>query len=115
MIIGPPTDNSKLESIYRSSNIVLNLCVYAAADRNKPMAIVIPAPIVLQKVAEENGINGKTYEQLVHDEKVKKLVLKELQSTGKKAGLAPFEILEAVVLTDAEWTPLNVSYSWQGL
>ncbi len=66
---------------------------------------------MLQKVAEENGITGKTYEQLVHDDRVKKLVLKELQSTGRKAGLSPFEILEAVVLTDAEWTPLNVRWS----
>ncbi|KAI9055012.1 hypothetical protein LZ554_002153 [Drepanopeziza brunnea f. sp. 'monogermtubi'] len=97
----------KLESTYRSSGIALNLCVYAAADRSKPIAVVIPAPVALQRVAEENGIEGKTYEQLVHDDRIKKLVLKELQATGKKAGLAGFEILDGIVLTDAEWTPLN--------
>ncbi|KAL2060881.1 hypothetical protein VTL71DRAFT_8933 [Oculimacula yallundae] len=97
----------KLESIYRSSNLVLNLCVYAAADRNKPIAIVIPAQALLQRLAEENDMAGRNYEELVHDEKMAKLVLRELQSTGRKAGLAAFEILDGVVLTDAEWTPQN--------
>tara|TARA_R110002060_G_scaffold24866_7_gene33884 strand:- start:228 stop:566 length:339 start_codon:yes stop_codon:yes gene_type:complete len=100
----------QLESIYRSSNVVLNLCVYAAADRNKPIAIVIPAPILLQKLAQDFDLEGKSYEQLVHDDKVKKAVLRELQSTGRKAGLAAFEILDGVVLTDSEWTPQNVSF-----
>ena len=88
---------------------MLNLCVYAAADRNKPIAVVIPAPILLQKLAQEHDLDGKSYEQLVHNEKIKKAVLRELQSTGRKAGLAAFEILDGVVLTDAEWTPQNVS------
>ncbi|KAL5316950.1 hypothetical protein ACEPPN_016002 [Leptodophora sp. 'Broadleaf-Isolate-01'] len=97
----------KLESIYRSSNVVLNLCVYAAADRNKPIAIVIPAPVRFQKLAEENGLEGKSHGELVHNEKMKKAMLRELQTTGRKAGLAAFEILDGVVLTDAEWTPQN--------
>jgi hypothetical protein len=28
---------------------------------------------------------------------------------GRKAGLAPFEIIEGVVLTDGEWSSMNVS------
>jgi long-chain acyl-CoA synthetase len=47
----------------------------------------------------------------MHDEKVKGLLLKDLQGTGRKAGLAGFEIIEGVVLTDSEWTPQNVSSS----
>lgn len=88
---------------------MLNLCVYAAADRNKPIAIVIPAPVRFQKLAEENGLEGKSHGELVHNEKMKKAMLRELQTTGRKAGLAAFEILDGVVLTDAEWTPQNVS------
>ena len=34
-------------------------------------------------------------------------MLKDLQSVGKKAGLAPFEIIEGVVLSDSEWTSQN--------
>ncbi|CZS97197.1 probable long-chain-fatty-acid-CoA ligase [Rhynchosporium agropyri] len=97
----------KLESIYCSSNIVSNLCVYAAADRNKPIAIVIPILATLQKLAEDKGIKDQSYEKLVQNDKISKLVLRELQDTGRKAGLAPFQILDGVVLTDAEWTPQN--------
>jgi long-chain acyl-CoA synthetase len=46
---------------------------------------------------------------LVHNDKIKDLVLKELQNTGRKADLAHFEIIEGVILTDSEWTPQNVS------
>jgi long-chain acyl-CoA synthetase len=35
-------------------------------------------------------------------------VLKELQNMGKKAALAPFEIIDGVVLTDSEWSSQNV-------
>jgi long-chain acyl-CoA synthetase len=34
-------------------------------------------------------------------------VLKDLQTVGRKAGLAPFEIIEGVVLSDAEWSSQN--------
>jgi hypothetical protein len=54
-------------------------------------------------------IVGKSPDVLIHDEKVKSLLLKELQATGRKAGLAGFEIIEGLVLTDLEWTPQNVS------
>jgi long-chain acyl-CoA synthetase len=43
----------------------------------------------------------------VHDPEVRELVLKELQSVGRKAGLAPFEIIEGVVLAEEEWSSLN--------
>ncbi|KAK5001597.1 hypothetical protein LTR28_012467, partial [Elasticomyces elasticus] len=33
----------KLESIYRAATVVANICVYAASDKNKPIAIIVPA------------------------------------------------------------------------
>jgi long-chain acyl-CoA synthetase len=99
----------QLESVYRSANIVTNICVFAAADRAKPIAIVIPTRQLLHQLAEANGILEKSHDVLIHDEKVKALLLQELQGTGRKAGLAGFEIIEGVVLTDSEWTPQNVS------
>jgi long-chain acyl-CoA synthetase len=38
---------------------------------------------------------------------MRELVLKDLQGVGKKAGLAPFEIIEGVVLADEEWSSQN--------
>ncbi|KAF2242990.1 acetyl-CoA synthetase-like protein [Trematosphaeria pertusa] len=97
----------KLESIYRSAPIVANICVYAAPDQMKPIAIIVPAEPALKKLAEENGVKGDHLEELVHDEKLNNAVLKQLQSAGTKGGLASFEIIAGVVLADEEWLPQN--------
>ncbi|TKA75887.1 hypothetical protein B0A49_03235 [Cryomyces minteri] len=97
----------KLESIYRSATVVANICVYAASDRNKPIAIIVPAEPALKSLASSNGIKGSGIEDLVHNDKLNKLVLAELQAAGKKGGLAGIEIIEGVVLADEEWTPQN--------
>ncbi|KAK5123040.1 long-chain fatty acid-CoA ligase [Cryomyces antarcticus] len=97
----------KLESIYRSATVVANICVYAASDKNKPIAIIVPAEPALKSLASSNGIEGSGIEDLVHNDKLNKLVLAELQAAGKKGGLAGIEIIEGVVLADEEWTPQN--------
>lgn len=98
----------KLESLYRSAPIVANICVYAAEDRQKPIAIIVPAEPALKKLAAEQGVTGDHLEELVHDKKINSAVLKQLQQAGQKGGLAGFEIIEGVVLADEEWTPQNV-------
>ncbi|KAL6711078.1 long-chain fatty acid-CoA ligase [Coniothyrium glycines] len=97
----------KLESVYRSSPIVANICVYAAEDRQKPVAIIVPAEPALKKLAQQEGVQGNNLEELVHDKKINSAVLKQLQSAGTKGGLASFEMIEGVVLADEEWTPQN--------
>lgn len=101
----------KLESVYRSTTVVANICVYAAEDQNKPIAIVVPSEPALKQLAKENGVEGSGLEDLCHKEKVNSAVLKEMQAQGKKAGLQGIEILDGVVLSDEEWTPQNVSLS----
>ncbi|KAI9750972.1 MAG: ADP-ribosylation factor GTPase activating protein, ER-Golgi transport [Chaenotheca gracillima] len=97
----------KLESIYRSATVVANICVYAAEDKVKPIAIIVPAEPALKKTAADVGSKETELESLVHDEKVQDAVLKELQDAGKKGGLAPFEIIQGVALVDEEWTAQN--------
>ncbi|KAF2734572.1 acetyl-CoA synthetase-like protein [Polyplosphaeria fusca] len=97
----------KLESVYRSAAIVANICVYAAQDKMKPVAIIVPNEPVLKKLASENGVSGDHLEELVHNEKINILALKQLQQAGQKGGLASFEIIDGVVLADEEWTPQN--------
>lgn len=99
----------KLESIYRSSPVVANICVYAAEDQNKPVAIIVPVEAQLRKLAQENGIEGDSLENLVHNEQLKSIVLKELQQAGKAGGLRGIEIVDGVVMSDEEWNPQNVS------
>lgn len=100
----------KLESVYRSSPIVGNICVYAAQDQDKPIAIIVPVEPALKKIAQENGIEGDTVETLVHNEKLKSVVLQQLQTAGRSSGLKGIEIISGVVLADEEWTPQNVRY-----
>ena len=102
----------KLESVYRSVPVVNNICVYAAQDQDKPVAIIVPAEPALKKLASENGIKGETLESLVHDEKLRGLVLQRLQGAGRAGGLRGIEIISGVVLSDEEWTPHNVSHEF---
>lgn len=99
----------KLESVYRSAHVVANICVYADDSKAKPVAIIVPNEPVLKKLAQSNGIEGATIEELVHNKKLNGAVLKELQAAGRSGGLAGIEIIEGVVLSDEEWTPQNVS------
>ena len=71
----------------------------------------MPLEPALQKLAAANDIPGHGLENWVHEKKMNQLVLRELQATGRSGGLAGIEIVEAVVLADEEWNPMNVSES----
>lgn len=95
--------------MYRSATVVANICVYAATDRDRPVAIIVPAEPALKKLAKDNGIDGHGIEDLVHDKKLNGIVLKEMQAAGRDGGLTGIEIIAGVVLSDEEWNPQNVS------
>ena len=99
----------KLESIYRSSPLVGNICVYASIKHTKPVAIIIPAEPALKRLAATIGVEG-TLEELVNNETVSAAVLKELQNAGRNGGLSGIEIIDGVVMVDDEWTPDSVSF-----
>lgn len=98
----------KLESSYRTAPVVGNICVFAAQDKAKPIAIIVPVEATLQKIAAANGITGESLEEMVHDKKLHDIVLKEVQKAGRNVGLAGIEIIDGLVLADEEWTPQNV-------
>lgn len=86
-----------------------NICVYASGEKTRPIAIIVPLEPALKKLAADNNISGVGLEDLVHNEKIQELVLKDLQAQGHKGGLAGQEIIGDVVLVDEEWNPQNVS------
>ncbi|CUS13153.1 unnamed protein product [Tuber aestivum] len=96
----------KLESVYRACPLVANICVYADKNKTKPVALIVPVEGPLKKLAAEAGVEGEL-EGLVHDDKVRAAVLRELIAAGRKGGLAGIELVEGVVLTEEEWTPQN--------
>ncbi len=94
---------TQLESRYRSTTVVANVCVYANAAMKKPLAIVVPAEPALLELASANGIEGDM-KTLSQDKRIRKLVLAEMQAKGKEGGLSGTEIIDAVILSDEEWT-----------
>jgi long-chain acyl-CoA synthetase len=100
-----------LESKYRSAIVVANICVYASTSETHPIAIIVPAEQVLKKLADTLGVECHGIGDLVHDERIKREVLKQLQAVGRRARLIGIEIIAAVVLVDEEWTPQNVCWA----
>ncbi|KAG7087876.1 hypothetical protein E1B28_013814 [Marasmius oreades] len=96
----------KLESTYKSCNLVGNICVHASTDAKQPIAIVIPHEQHLRHALGSEEA-GKSLQDLCRDKKVSGLVLKECNAVGKKNGFKPLETLSAVILTPEEWTPEN--------
>ncbi|PVH17681.1 uncharacterized protein CXQ87_000574 [Candidozyma duobushaemuli] len=103
----------KLESVYRSNSVVLNICVYADQNKVKPIAIVIPNEAHFKthlqddKVYSESELQTKELASLCHDKKAINSVHKALVATGKSQGLKGIELIQNVVLVDDEWTPQN--------
>lgn len=66
---------------------------------------------MLKETAKENGVpaDQMDVDHLVDNVKLKDITLSQLQNTGRKAGLAGFEIVEGVVLVKEVWEPENVS------
>ncbi len=100
----------QLESIYRSSPIVSNICVYASPSHSKPIAIIMPAEPALKQLAASNSIAAPGgMKDLIDNEKFQEIVLKEVQIAGRKGGLVGIELVSGAVLVHEEWTPQNVS------
>ncbi|KAI9729737.1 MAG: long-chain fatty acid-CoA ligase [Cirrosporium novae-zelandiae] len=97
----------KLESVYRTVPVVANICVYAAEDKARPIAIIVPAEPALKKLAKENGIEGHGIEDLAHNEKLADIIQQQLLAAGKKAGFSTIELIDGIVLADEEWTSQN--------
>lgn len=99
----------RLEAVYKSSNVVQNMCVYGHPDAKQPMAVIIPHEVHLRHALKQGAVNGVDPDASLHvlceHPGVRKFVLENLNALGKKNGFKPLEILETVVLTAEEWTP----------
>ncbi|KAG5723723.1 Long-chain-fatty-acid--CoA ligase 2 [Termitomyces sp. T112] len=101
----------RLEAVYKSCNLVGNICVHASPQAKQPLAIIIPHEAHLRHAIQTNTNGAKGVDSSAHlsdlceDKRVKGLLLKEINATGKKNGFKPQELLQAVILTPDEWTP----------
>lgn len=99
----------KLESVYRSCNIISNICVYADPNHVKPIAIVVPSEAPLKKflLDKEIYLQDDDFSLLCQNNEVRYAILNELLSLAKKNNFATIEYLENIILTDEEFTVQN--------
>ncbi|KAF9294123.1 long-chain fatty acid-CoA ligase [Mortierella antarctica] len=94
----------KLESVYKSTAFCNNICVYADAMQNKPIALIVASEPRVMELAKAKGIEGKSFAELCKDKVIIKGVLDACLATAKRAGLKPAELLQGVYLESEEWT-----------
>jgi long-chain acyl-CoA synthetase len=70
------------------------------------MAIAFPNEKNLRSAAKEHGFaDNEDLRTLCEDDRVRQLVLDELNSIGKKSKFKQMELIQAVILDPEEWTP----------
>lgn len=99
----------KLESVYRSSKYINNICCYVDQSKVKAVGIAVPVFPELTKLALSLGIMkpGEDVEGYLENPRLVKTVLADILKVGLNQGLGKMELLEGVVLFPMEWTPEN--------
>jgi len=102
----------RLEAIYKSCNLVGNICVHVVPDANQPMALIFPHEANLRHYLATTpppGFTGDAKDADLHalcaNKAVAGAVLKECNAIAKRESFKSIEILETIVLTPDEWTP----------
>ncbi|CAO3586332.1 unnamed protein product [Absidia cylindrospora] len=95
----------KLESIYKSSAMVENMCIYADSLYPKPVALVVPVESQLRSLAQSKGWeNEDDWEALCVSSVAREAVLSLLQEQGRNSGLTSSEIIADVWICKDLWT-----------
>ncbi|WFC94774.1 long-chain-fatty-acid--CoA ligase [Malassezia brasiliensis] len=105
----------RLESAYKSCNIVSNLCVVASSDAKQPMAVVFPREDTLRSELAANGLSkydDEEFETLCETKEVTRFVLNELNNVGKANQFASMEMLQTIILVHEE-LPLTAAQKVQ--
>ncbi|KAI9553620.1 hypothetical protein GHT06_021542 [Daphnia sinensis] len=95
----------KVETQLKINPLVENICIYADPTKLFPVALLVPNFDHLKSLAEKNGIELSTIEELCSHPEMTKLVLGELQKHAVKCRLQKFEIPQALTLIPDIWTP----------
>ncbi|KAF7387892.1 hypothetical protein HZH66_010659 [Vespula vulgaris] len=107
--IGEVHPDGSVEIIDRKKDLIKlqleNICVYGDGSKNYTVALVVPNHHILEEIASNIGIVGKSFEELCEHPLVEKAVLEELIEHSKKCQLQKFEIPGAVKLCPEQWSP----------
>jgi len=97
----------RLESVYKSTLYVSNICVYGDSYQSRPVALIFPVEARLQELAKEKNLENLSFEQLCANKEIKSAVLQACILQAKKADLKPAEIFSDITLVPDEWTAQN--------
>ncbi|KDN37585.1 acetyl-CoA synthetase-like protein [Tilletiaria anomala UBC 951] len=88
----------RLESTYKASEVVSNICVVANSNAKQPMAVIFPHE---QNLKGALGSDAELAE-LIKDKNARSVVLNAVNQVGKKAGFKAMEQLQTVILVCEE-------------
>ncbi|KAJ1670673.1 long-chain fatty acid-CoA ligase, partial [Spiromyces aspiralis] len=98
----------RLESIYKTSLYVDNICVFANSLLTQPVAVVCPNRKAVERWAEDNGVSADgVFASNEQVERLKHEIMRSFDQIAKNNGLARFETMYDIVLDEDEWTPEN--------
>lgn len=102
----------KLESVYRNCTYVESILVYVDSEHHECVAVVVPNRDPLFELAKKAGSAVKAprddFVALCADPEIQRLVLHELQTTGRNLKLKSIETVRALRLLSEQWTPQNL-------
>jgi len=99
----------KVEQIYQTNKYVAEIFVYGDSFQTFCVAIIVPEKKTLMKLAEELGLQDKSFEEICKDPKVIAEVLKDLGKTGKEGKLFGFEMPKAIYLESTPFGNLELT------
>jgi len=94
----------KIEGVFGQSAFVAQVFLHGESYKSCLVAFVVPNQPEIENWANKNGIDGKTFEELVEDPRVKKAVLEDVNKLGRAAGLKSFELIKDLKLCVDPWT-----------
>lgn len=101
----------KLESVYRNCTLVESILVYVDSEHHECIAVVVPNRDPLFELAKKaKGLKAPAddFVALCADPEIQRLVLHDLQTTGRNLKLKSIETVRAIRLLSDQWTPQNL-------
>jgi len=97
----------KLEAVYKNSQFIRMICVYADSERLGNMAFVFPNEDKCKRWAAEKGIDASDLNKLYRDASLIKAIVNDCNEVGRANRLQRFEEIQDLLITPDEWTPDN--------
>lgn len=99
----------KVEQIYLTNKYVAEIYIYGDSFQTFCIAIIVPEPKQIMKLAEDSGLTGKTLEEVCKDQTINQKILEDLNKTGKGAKLFGFEMPKAIHLEPRSFMTLDLT------